>query len=103
MQPAVDKEGYLLDLDDWTESAAEMLARAEGIDLTPEHWTVIHIVREFYVTYQLAPAMRPLVKLIRERVGPDKGNSIYLMTLFPGSPAKVLARIAGLPRPTNCL
>jgi tRNA 2-thiouridine synthesizing protein E len=47
--------------------------------------------------------MRPLVKQVREQLGEDKANSIYLMQLFPGSPAKLLAKIAGLPRPTNCL
>ena len=33
----------------------------------------------------------------------DKGNSIYLHKLFPGNPAKLAAKIAGLPRPTNCI
>ena len=28
---------------------------------------------------------------------------VYLMMLFPGSPAKRIARLAGLPKPTNCL
>ncbi|MEE3018855.1 MAG: TusE/DsrC/DsvC family sulfur relay protein, partial [Pseudomonadota bacterium] len=27
----------------------------------------------------------------------------YLMSLFPGSPARVGSRIAGLPKPKNCL
>ncbi|MCZ6459336.1 MAG: TusE/DsrC/DsvC family sulfur relay protein, partial [Gammaproteobacteria bacterium] len=37
------------------------------------------------------------------QLGAEKGTSIYLLKLFPGSPAKLLAKIAGLPRPTNCL
>ena len=28
---------------------------------------------------------------------------IYLMSLFPGSPAKLGSKIAGLPKPENCL
>jgi tRNA 2-thiouridine synthesizing protein E len=44
-----------------------------------------------------------LVKLVRESLGEDKGTSIYLLGLFPGNPAKVAAKIAGLPRPTNCI
>jgi len=47
--------------------------------------------------------MRPLVKLVQESLGADKGTSIYLLGLFPGNPAKVAAKIAGLPRPTNCI
>ena len=47
--------------------------------------------------------MRPFVKLVKDQLGKDKGNSIYLMELFGPSPAKMAAKCAGLPRPTNCL
>ncbi len=47
--------------------------------------------------------MRPLVKYCALKLGPDKGRSIYLMSLFPGSPAKLGSKIAGLPKPDNCL
>ncbi|MCB1686641.1 MAG: TusE/DsrC/DsvC family sulfur relay protein [Pseudomonadales bacterium] len=99
----VDAEGYLLDRSDWTESVARELAAREGLSLTAQHWDLIILVRDFYARFEVSPAMRPLVKQIRERLGDDKANSIYLLTLFPGSPAKLLAKIAGLPRPTNCL
>ncbi len=102
-EPALDKEGYLLELSDWNEAVASQLAQDERIDLLDEHWTLIHLVRAFYEKFDVAPAMRPLVKQVREQLGADKGNSIYLLKLFPGSPAKLLAKIAGLPRPTNCL
>jgi tRNA 2-thiouridine synthesizing protein E len=98
-----DKEGYLLDLTDWSEAVAEQLAANEGISLTDDHWALIRMIRAFYATFEVSPAMRVLVKHAREQLGEDKGNSIYLMKLFPGSPAKLLAKIAGLPRPTNCL
>lgn len=101
--PARDSEGYLLDLADWNEEVAAALAQAEGIELTAEHWAVIELVRDFHRRYDVSPAMRVLVKRVREALGEDKGNSIHLMKLFPGSPAKLVAKIAGLPRPTNCL
>jgi len=101
--PERDKEGYLLDLDAWNAQVAEALAREEGIELGAEHWALIELIREFYRNYQVSPAMRVLVKHTRERLGEDKGNSLYLLELFPGSPARVLAKVAGLPRPTNCL
>jgi tRNA 2-thiouridine synthesizing protein E len=47
--------------------------------------------------------MRVLVKLVARELGREKGNSLYLLRLFPDSPAKLAAKIAGLPRPTNCL
>ena len=98
-----DKEGYLLDLADWNRTIAVELASREGVTLEPAHWAVIEILREFYEATRVSPAMRPLVKLVGQRLGPEKGTSIYLLSLFPGSPAKLAAKIAGLPRPTNCL
>lgn len=100
---ALDPEGHLVDLDDWTPVIAEILAREEGITLTEPHWEVIEVLRTFYVRYQMAPAMRPLVKAVALSLGADKGRSLYLMRLFPGSPARVGARLAGLPKPANCL
>ena len=99
----VDKEGYLQRLQDWSPQVAEAIAASEGLALTPEHWEIIHLLREFNQSTGLSPAMRILVRLVKERLGPDKGNSIHLLRLFPGSPAKIAAKIAGLPRPTNCL
>ncbi|USD19832.1 TusE/DsrC/DsvC family sulfur relay protein [Microbulbifer variabilis] len=99
----LDKEGYLQDLDDWSRDVAEELAHAEKIELTNAHWEVIELLQEFYRQFELSPAMRPLVKFIGQRLGLEKGRSIYLMQLFPPSPAKVASKIAGLPKPTNCL
>lgn len=100
---AVDREGFLVDLADWSEDAAFALAHAEGIELTAAHLEVLYALRQFHVRYQLSPAMRPLVKFIGQTLGADKGNSIYLLTLFPGSPAKLASKLAGLPKPDNCL
>ncbi|WP_370291884.1 TusE/DsrC/DsvC family sulfur relay protein [Thalassolituus sp.] len=101
--PETDKDGFLLNLDDWSTSVATELALTEGITLTNAHWEIIHALREFYSEFDLSPAMRPLTRYLKQTLGADKSTSIYLLTLFPGSPAKVAARIAGLPRPENCL
>lgn len=103
VQVPLDPEGYLADLNDWSEAVAEQLADDEGVELTPDHWEIIRLVRDFYARYEMAPAMRPLVKATQQALGSEKGRSIYLMRLFPGSTAKVVARVAGLPKPTNCL
>jgi len=103
MSIEVDDEGYLRNLDDWSPDIAKQLAEAEGIVLSPDHWQLIKVIRDFYNDYEHSPAMRPLVKAVKINLGEDKGKSIYLMKLFPGSPAKLLAKIAGLPKPDNCL
>jgi len=99
----LDEEGYLYDVSQWSPEVASFLAQESGIELTDAHWEILHLLRDFYQRYQLSPAMRPLVKAVSLQLGKDKGRSIYLMQLFPGSPAKVAARLAGLPKPENCL
>lgn len=99
----LDDEGYLRNLEDWSPSVAHQLALEEGLKLTEAHWELIDIIRQFYSDFEHSPAMRPLVKAVKIKLGEDKGKSIYLMKLFPGSPAKKLAKIAGLPKPDNCL
>ena len=98
-----DKNGYLLNLADWTPDVAAQLAIAEKVCLSKAHWDVITVLREFYQEYEVSPAMRILVKQVGIALGGDKGKSIYLMQLFPPSPAKIASKIAGLPRPNNCL
>jgi tRNA 2-thiouridine synthesizing protein E len=71
--------------------------------LTPAHWEVLLVLRAYYQRFDSSPAMRPLVKWVAQQLGPDKGKSIYLLSLFPGSPAKLGSKIAGLPKPDNCL
>ncbi|MCP1464052.1 MULTISPECIES: TusE/DsrC/DsvC family sulfur relay protein [unclassified Pseudomonas] len=99
----LDKDGYLVDLNEWSPEVAEALAAAEALELTPDHWQVLELLRQFYAEFQLSPATRPLIKYTALKLGPQKGNSLHLNTLFNGTPAKLAAKLAGLPRPTNCL
>lgn len=100
---ALDPEDYLVHLEDWNSDVAMALAEDEGITLEVGHWEVIEVLRDFYQRFEMAPAMRPLVKAVGQALGAEKGRSVYLMQLFPGSPAKRAARLAGLPKPANCL
>lgn len=100
---ALDKDGYLVDLDDWSNGVAEALAQREGLALSAEHWEILTLLRAFYGEFQLSPANRPLIKYAALKLGADKGNSLHLNRLFNGTPAKLAAKLAGLPKPTNCL
>ncbi|PHN20270.1 TusE/DsrC/DsvC family sulfur relay protein [Pseudomonas sp. ICMP 460] len=100
---ALDKDGYLVDLNDWSADVANALAAAEALELTANHWEILELLRGFYAEFQLSPATRPLIKYAAIKLGPEKGNSLHLNSLFNGTPAKLAAKLAGLPRPTNCL
>lgn len=98
-----DEEGYIADVNGWDEDIAKMIAQAEGIDMTSEHWEVIRFLREYYNEYQIAPAVRVLTKAVAKKLGPEKGNNKYLYELFPYGPGKQACKIAGLPKPTGCV
>jgi dissimilatory sulfite reductase related protein len=98
-----DEEGYLVNLSDWSEDVAGIIARQENLEMTPNHWEVINFLREYYNEFQIAPAVRVLTKAIGKKLGSDKGNSQYLYELFPYGPAKQACKIAGLPKPTGCV
>ena len=99
----LDKDGYLVDLNDWSTEVANALATAENLVLTAAHWEILELLRGFYAEFQLSPATRPLIKYTALKLGPDKGNSLHLNRLFNGTPAKLAAKLAGLPKPTNCI
>ena len=96
------KVGCFKDWRRWQTEDASVIAESFGISLNEDHWKVIEIVRSYYDAYRLFPPNRVLINLIMKEQGPEKANSIHLMKLFSGTPAKVLAQIAGLPKPANC-
>ncbi len=102
--PERNNEGFLEIAERWDPKVAEVIAGEDGINLSDNHWEIIRFLRDFYKQHEMSPpSNRLFVKAVKEAFGEEKGNSIYLMQLFPGTPAKTACRIAGLPRPTNCL
>ncbi|RYH12231.1 TusE/DsrC/DsvC family sulfur relay protein [Tropicimonas sp. IMCC6043] len=98
-----DEEGYITTLSDWSKELADEIAKVENIDMTEEHWAVVNFLRDYYDEYQIAPAVRVLIKAIKKEMGPEKGNNKYMYELFPYGPAKQACKIAGLPKPTGCV
>ncbi|MBJ6137803.1 TusE/DsrC/DsvC family sulfur relay protein [Marinobacter litoralis] len=102
--PDRNNEGFLENANDWTSVVAEKIAAEDQIELSDNHWEIIEFLRDFYKAHEMSPpSNRLFVKAVKDALGEQKGNSIYLMQLFPGTPAKTACKIAGLPRPTNCL
>ena len=98
-----DEEGYLVDIASWNEELANLIAKDEEIDMTEEHWEVVNFLRDYYNEYQIAPAVRVLIKAVKKKMGADKGSNKYMYELFPYGPAKQACKIAGLPKPTGCV
>jgi TusE/DsrC/DsvC family sulfur relay protein len=93
----VDGEGFLTDPAQWNEQIAESIAAANGIpELTERHWLVVRFMRERYLTTGTAPSIRSL--------GKESGVPIKeLYELFPKGPAKLAAKIGGIPKPKGCI
>jgi tRNA 2-thiouridine synthesizing protein E len=92
-----DAEGFLSDPDDWNRELAEQIAQENGIsELTDRHWRVIEFMRFRYLTTGSAPSIRSLAK--------ESGVPVKeLYALFPRGPAKLAAKIAGIPKPHGCI
>lgn len=98
-----DHLGFLKNATDWNPQWAQTVAKANSIAWEPIDETIVSELRNFYFEFDLSPAMRPLVKLIKTKVGSEQGNSMWLMQRYGESPARTLALLAGLPKPKNCL
>jgi tRNA 2-thiouridine synthesizing protein E len=91
-----DAEGYLLE-PDYSEEAVQVIAAAEGIELTPDHWQIISYMRDQYREEGHTPNFRNMLKGVQEFMPEADSKSLY--DLFPVGPAKQAAKVAGLPQP----
>ena len=89
--------GFLVNLEDWNEDIAKVIAAQEEIELTERHWDVINYLRdEFINNKENQPNTRNMVKDIGKIWG-EKIDTKTLFDLFPGNPSKQAGRIGGLP------
>jgi dissimilatory sulfite reductase related protein len=93
----VDAEGFLTDPEQWNEAIAEAIAAENGItELTDRHWLVVSFMRNRFLATGTAPSIRSL--------GKESGVPVKeLYQLFPKGPAKLAAKIGGIPKPTGCI
>ena len=91
------EDGFMNDPGQWDKAVAEALASEIGISpLTEKHWFVIEFCRSDFAVKGDAPTLRRITK---EANVPTK----ELYTLFPKGPAKKVAYIAGLKKPSGCI
>jgi tRNA 2-thiouridine synthesizing protein E len=93
----VSDDGFFADPQQWREEMAPQIAQEAGIGtLTEQHWRVVKFMRHEYAEKGTGPSVRALSK--------TSGVSITeLYQLFPKGPAKLAAKIAGIPKPRGCI
>ena len=96
-QVDVDAEGFMTNPEQWNEQIAESIAAENGVpELSDRHWQVVKFMRERYLATGTAPSIRSL--------GKESGVPIKeLYQLFPKGPAKLAAKIGGIPKPKGCI
>lgn len=93
---AFTADGHLEDSSQWTRELAQTLAEAQGVVMTEAHWKIIEFARKDHAETKASPNIR--------RITLQTGMATKdLYALFPRAPARTIAKIAGLPKPTGCL
>jgi tRNA 2-thiouridine synthesizing protein E len=103
MSLELDQDGHLVDYTIWNESVAQELANTLELELTPWHFEILNAVRQFYAQFGHSPATRPLIKFLMKTVGPEVDNAMLQDKFQTGLVARHLSRLAGIPKPANCL
>ncbi len=91
-----NNEGFMVDANQWNPAIGEAIANEVGLTLTPRHWEVVNFAREDFANQGASPGLRRIAKYAKVPI-----KELY--KLFPKGPGKLIARIAGLPKPKSCL
>ncbi len=94
--PERDGDGYLVDMNEWTEEIGRAMAEADGFEMTDERWEQVLKAREYYESYGSVPPIRKFAKYI----GRDKKE---LFREWMTGPMKPITKYGGLPKPTGCV
>jgi tRNA 2-thiouridine synthesizing protein E len=98
-----DEQGFLLDMDEWSEEFVEKTAETDGIRLYDDHWGLILYFRDYWQSTGSVPTMHVLVRSLGRQHGAhfhdEKTYTKFLYRLFPSDPVRTLCKLAGLPRP----
>ncbi len=102
-----DKEGFLLNPDDWTEDVGlELVKQHEAAGhkkVTETGWLLIKSFNDFYVDHMRHPTMNEIIRQRKKQDGKDfekeeHDYKEFLYELFPHGPIRMLAKMAGLPQ-----
>lgn len=96
---ALRPDGRLENLADWSQEVAEILAVRDGVNLLPQHWKIIHAMRQYYAEFNVSPVKKLLKRALKEAGHAALSSDAALDELFPGGVLVQGSRIAGVPEP----
>lgn len=94
--PARDGDGYLANMNDWTEEVGQAMAATDGVELDETKWAQILQAREYFEEFQSVPPIRKFAK----HIGVDQKE---IFELWMTGPMKPITKYGGLPKPTGCV
>ncbi len=94
--PDRDGDGYLRDMNEWTEEVARAMAEADGYELNDTKWEQIMKAREYFEEFGSVPPIRKFAQYI----GIDQKE---IFDLWMTGPMKPITKYGGMPKPTGCV
>lgn len=94
--PARDGDGYLEDMNSWTEEIGRAMAEVDGVVLDDAKWNQILKAREYFDEFSVVPPIRKFAKY----AGEDQKE---LFKMWMTGPMKPITKYGGLPKPTGCV
>ena len=95
-------QGFLLNLDQWSESYAIEMAKNDNIHLYTDHWELIYYFREYYLQNLETPTMHQMLMELTPNIKKFHNKKIYehhIYNLFKTDPVHELCKLSGLPMP----
>jgi cobyrinic acid a,c-diamide synthase len=94
---STDAEGYLRNLNDWSEDFVTVQAQHEQLTLQDRHWQIIRFLRSYFDEHRVQAQVRTMIKHFAPLWPDQPAMNHYLHELFPvGGPQKQGNRLAGL-------
>ena len=98
---ATTENGYLENVEDWSEAVGAAIAEQEEVKMTEQHWDIVNYLRDEHINNAgNEPNERTIMKDMGKKWG-SKPSSKDMYQLFPGMPSKQGRKIAGLPQSTR--
>lgn len=94
--PARDGDGYLEDMNDWSENIGRAMAENDGVELDDSKWNQILKAREYYEENSVVPPIRKFAKYLGE-------DQKEMFKMWMTGPMKPITKYGGLPKPTGCV